>query len=227
MLATVAYASVKSALFRPILLDVENYRWARLIVRPSMLWGAMGILLLAFRTTLWFRYRSSPPATMADAPSVTVIIPAYNEGEMVLRSIESVAKAQSPGIASKCLDDGSKDDTWTHIQTAARRYSDLVIAHRLASNQGKRAALALGFQSARGEIVVTLDSDSVIEPNTLLSIVGPFRKSSVGAVAGKVKVFNRTEGLIPRMLHVRYVVSFDFQRASESGYGMFIAVRAR
>ena len=42
---------------------------------------------------------------------------------------------------------------------------------------------------------------------------------SLGAVAGKVKVFNRHEGLIPRMLHVRYIVAFDFLRAAESGYG--------
>ncbi len=221
VLGLMAYAMTTSALFRPLIADAENYRWARLIVRPSMLWGAMGILLLAFRTMLWIRYRSTPSATMADAPSLTVIIPAYNEGEMVLRSIESVANAQYPRNRLELLvvDDGSIDDTWSHIETAKRRFPDLVVAHRLPANQGKRAALAVGFKRASGEIVVTLDSDSVIEPGALLAIAGPFRKPSVGAVAGKVKVFNRREGLIPRMLHVRYIVSFDFQRASESAYG--------
>ncbi len=221
LLVGLAYASLTSALFRPIILDAEKYRWARMIIRPSMLWGAMGMVLLAFRTILWWRYRSSPPANLADAPSLTVIIPAYNEGDMVLRSIESVATAQYPRdrLELVVVDDGSKDETWFYIQQAARRYPDLVVAHRLPVNQGKRAALAIGFQRARGEIVVTLDSDSVIEPGTLLAIAGPFRNSSVGAVAGKVKVLNRREGLIPRMLHVRYIVSFDFQRASESAYG--------
>lgn len=220
-LTMLAYASFRSALFRPLILDAENYRWARIVVRPSMLWGTMGIALLAFRTMLWFRYRSAPSVTMADAPWLTVIIPAYNEGEMVLRSIESVANAQYPRDRLELLvvDDGSNDDTWMHIQTATRRYPDLVVAQRLRINKGKRAALAVGFERARGDVVVTLDSDSVIEHDALLAIAGPFRKPTVGAVAGKVKVLNRREGLIPRMLHVRYVVSFDFQRASESAYG--------
>ncbi len=220
-LAILAYASLTSALFRPLIIDAQKYRWMRLIIRPSILWGTMGIALLAFRTMLWFRYKSPAPATMADAPFLTVIIPAYNEGEMVLRSIESVANARYPRDRLELLvvDDGSKDDTWTHIRTAKRRYPDLVVAQRLPANKGKRAALALGFERARGGIVVTLDSDSIIEPDTLLAIAGPFRNPRVGAVAGKVKVLNRREGLIPRMLHVRYIVSFDFQRASESAYG--------
>ena len=66
--------------------------------------------------------------------------------------------------------------------------------------------------------MATIDSDSVIEPQTLLAIAGPFRNGSVGAVAGKVLVYNRHEGIIPRMLHVRYVLSFDFLRVVESTY---------
>jgi hyaluronan synthase len=221
MLGILAYESIHGPLFQPLILEAEHYQWARLIMRPAMLWGIMGTALLAFRTTLWFWYRSSPPATMEDAPSLTVIIPAYNEGAMVLQSIESVATAQYPRERLQVLvvDDGSKDDTWTHIREAAARYPELVVAKRFLVNRGKRAALAEGFRDARGEVVATLDSDSVIDPGALLALAGPFRNSRVGAVAGKVKVYNRRQGLIPRMLHVRYIVSFDFHRASESGYG--------
>jgi hyaluronan synthase len=86
----------------------------------------------------------------------------------------------------------------------------------MPENGGKRAALAAGFRRARGEIVVTVDSDSVIEHDTLLAIVGPFRDARIGAVAGKVLVHNRYAGLIPRMLHVRFVLSFDFLRSAQS-----------
>jgi hyaluronan synthase len=89
---------------------------------------------------------------------------------------------------------------------------------RLECNQGKRAALAAGFDCARGEIAVTIDSDSVIDAGTLLALAGPFRDPSVGAVAGKVEVLNRDQGLIPRMLQVRYLLSFDFLRAAQSMY---------
>ena len=154
-------------------------------------------------------------------PLLTVIIPAYNEGEMVARSIESVVHARYPRerLEIFVIDDGSADDTWRHIQRVAERYPDVVTPLRFARNRGKRAALEAGFRRGRGEIMVTIDSDSVIEPDTLLAMAGPFRNPRVGAVAGKVSVFNRGDGLIPRMLKVRFALSFDFLRAVQSTYG--------
>ena len=66
--------------------------------------------------------------------------------------------------------------------------------------------------------MVTIDSDSVIEANTLLAMAGPFRDPRVGAVAGKVVVYNRAQGTIPKMLQVRFILSFDFLRATQSTY---------
>ena len=220
-LALLIYAAIEWDWFQPMMLDLESSRWARLIIRPAILWSLMGSLLLVFRTVLWFRYKSSPSATMVDAPSLTVIIPAYNEGVMVRKSIESVMEASYPRdrLEVVVVDDGSTDDTWVHIQRAAARYPGQILTQRLPVNCGKREALATGFRIARGEILVTLDSDSVIESGSLLAIAGPFRDARVGAVAGKVKVYNRRQGIIPRMLHVRYILSFDMLRASESGYG--------
>jgi hyaluronan synthase len=220
-LAILAYEGIHSALFRPLAAEAEAHRWAKLAERPAMLWGVMGTLLLAMRTLFWFAYRNFPAATMDGTPFMTVIIPAYNEGAMVLESIESVARARYPRNRLEVLvvDDGSKDDTWAHIQRAAERFPNLVRPIRFSRNRGKRAALAVGFEQALGEIVVTLDSDSAIDPGSLLALAGPFRNPRVGAVAGKVKVYNRKEGLIPRMLHVRFIVAFDLLRAAESVYG--------
>jgi hyaluronan synthase len=220
-LSVMIYGAVRGNWFAPMLLDMETSRWAQLIIRPAILWSLMGTLLLAFRTVLWFRYKSEPSATMQDAPSITVIIPAYNEGAMVRKSIDSVMQASYPRDRLELIvvDDGSVDDTWLHIQRTASKYPGRILTQRLPQNRGKREALALGFKNARGQIVVTLDSDSVIEPGALLAIAGPFRNPRVGAVAGKVKVYNRGQGMIPRMLHVRYILSFDMLRASESGYG--------
>jgi hyaluronan synthase len=216
----VFYSSITGNVFQPLIHSIVNLHWSRLIIRPSILWASMGILLLIFRTFLWFRYHPFSSADMAEAPFLSVIIPAYNEGAMVENSINSVATAQYPNgrLEIFVVDDGSKDDTWKYIQAAAQRYPHLVTPVRFLKNKGKRAALEAGFRQARGEIVVTIDSDSVIEPQTLLAIAGPFRDSSVGAVAGKVMVYNRYEGIIPRMLHVRYILSFDFLRAVQSTY---------
>jgi len=215
------YANIHGSLLRPLWLAAEQHRWAHLLVRPCVLFFGMGTLLLSFRTMLWFRYRSFPPCTFTNAPRLSVVIPAYNEGAMVMQSIISVAEALYPRgrLEIFAVDDGSTDDTWSYIGRAAARYPNLITPIRLPRNQGKRAALAAGFARANGEVILTLDSDSVIEPDALLAITGPFRDHRVGAVAGKVTVYNRADGIIPRMLHVQYTLSFDLMRAVESSYG--------
>jgi hyaluronan synthase len=213
--------SVHWRVFQPLLHAAEEHQWTRFIVHPSILWMLMGFSMLLFRTLLWFRYRTPPVAVFIDAPTLTVIIPAYNEGPMVSQSIDSVAAAHYPHgrLEIFVVDDGSRDDTWDHIEAAAKRYPELVTTLRFSKNRGKRAALEAGFRHARGDVIVTIDSDSVIEPDTLLAMAGPFRDPKIGAVAGRVAVYNRGQGLIPRMLKVRYTLSFDYMRAVQSTYG--------
>lgn len=205
---------------RRILALAARQQGIRALAYFGLFWLGLGFLLIVIRTIFWIVYRPAAAATRDSAPRLTVIIPAYNEGAMVLQSIESVAKADYPHDRLEILvvDDGSKDDTWKYISQAADRYPGLVTALRQDRNRGKREALALGFSRARGEILVTIDSDSVIERGALLALAGPFRDPKVGAVAGRVEVYNRRHGIIPQMLHVRYMLSFDMLRATESVY---------
>ncbi len=220
-IAGLAIAAIHTALFEPWIVLARKGDWSALLLRPTILWVLMGTFLLGFRTLLWLRYRPAPPASFADAPALTVVIPAYNEGRMVGKSIDSVAWADYPRERLQILviDDGSRDDTWSHIERAEERHRGLVTALRFTENRGKRAALAEGFRRARGSVVVTIDSDSVIERKALLAMAGPFRNPGIGAVAGRVAVYNRYQGLLPRMLHVRFTLSFDFLRRAQSTYG--------
>ena len=217
----VLLASWRLRVFHGFIHSSHQIGWLGYMARPSLLWAGMGMSMLLFRTLLWFRYRIPALATFDDAPSLSVVIPAYNEGAMVAHSIDSVARARYPcdRLEILVIDDGSSDDTWQHIQRAAACNPGLVTTLRFAENRGKRAALEAGFRRARGEVIVTIDSDSVIEADTLLAMAGPFRNAKIGAVAGKVSVYNRKDGLIPRMLKVRFALSFDFIRAVQSTYG--------
>jgi len=215
--AGIWFAARASAL-DPLVDYIELGDWARLIIEPSVVWAIMGAVMLLLRILFWLRYKPEPPAAFTRAPMLTVVIPAYNEGAMVERAIGSVATAEYPPgkLEVFVVDDGSKDDTWTYIERAASCHPQLITAIRFTENRGKRAALAEGFAKARGELVVTIDSDSEITPGSLLALAGPFRDPKVGAVAGKVTVLNVHEGLIPRMLKIRYILSFDFLRAYQS-----------
>jgi len=217
-IGALAYAALATQLLQPLFDVARREHWSMLWVRPTIIWVSMGILLLLMRTVLWLVYRPFKPAGEQDAPALTVLIPAYNEGAMVEETIASVAAATYPHdrLQIIAIDDGSTDGTWHHIRHAELRFPGLVTALRLPANRGKRGALAEGFRRATGEIFVTVDSDSVIERGALLAIAGPFRDPSVGAVAGKVAVHNRMAGVIPRMLHVRFILSFDYLRSAQS-----------
>jgi hyaluronan synthase len=173
------------------------------------------------RTVLWWRYHPSPLVEQ-EFPPVTVLVPAYNEGPMVLKALYSVASSDYPTdkLEIICIDDGSKDDTWSYIEQAQRSYPNLIRTIRFPRNRGKREALYQGFQTGRGDFFVTLDSDSVIQTDTIKQLVAPMLQDSViGAVAGNVKVYNRRSNILTRMLWVRFILSFDFLRASQSMYG--------
>ncbi len=184
--------------------------------------GAIAIIQAVYTLilgVLWMRYR--PFRTDAtEWPKVTVVIPAFNEGPMVGRSIRSVAACAYPKDKLEVIvvDDGSRDDTFFHMQHLRREFPDLVRLVRFIGNRGKRSALVAGFRAATGDIVITIDSDSEIDPNTVHEMVVPFLADpKVGGVAGRVSVLNR-DSLISRMLEVQYALSFDFGRAAQSVY---------
>ncbi len=192
---------------------------------PVMALGsAFAVVYLAFqlvRTVLWLRYKSYP-VPPGPLPRVSVIIPAYNEGAMVEKAIHAVAASDYPAdrLEIICIDDGSKDDTWFYIDRARKRYPKLIKAIRFPKNRGKKEGLYAGFTRGKGEFFVTIDSDSVVSPDTVKQAIAPMlNEPQIGAVAGNVKVYNRVRSLMARMLAVRFVLAFDFLRASQSMYG--------
>jgi hyaluronan synthase len=207
--------------FDPIAESFMIQGWAAVIARPSLLWFTMGMLLLVIRTVLWVRYRPFAAVSADRAPRLSIVIPAYNEGAMDRKAVDACARAEYPRDRLEIIvvNDGSTDDTGTHVDQAQRDRPELVQAVHLRVNAGKRAALAAAFARATGEIIVTVDSDSLIERGSLLAIAGPFQDARVGVVAGKVSVLNRFRSILPRMLHVRFVLSFDFLRSVQSSYG--------
>ena len=191
----------------------------RFVWWPSVVMGATVVASFLWRVALWIRYRAAPAISDDTAlPSLTVVIPAFNEGAMVTRSILSAIASDYPAALLRviCVDDGSADDTYAHMERARALHPERVDLLRFPQNRGKRDALHAGLQRARSEVVVTLDSDSVLLPGTLRSLVAPFASPGVGAVAGCVRVYNRGANLLTRMLAVRYLLGFDFARAYQS-----------
>lgn len=198
--------------------------------RLSSTWGyaflvlATGLLIFKsgfFIYTLYryFRYKAIASVSNDELPTCTVIVPAYNEGKQVYDTLMSLANSDYPEAKLELLsiDDGSKDDTWYWMQEAKRKLGDKVTIYQQPKNKGKRHALYRGFNLGSGDVFVTVDSDSVVNTNTLRNLVSPFVvDESCGAVAGNIRVLNNKKALLPKMLDVSFVLSFEFVRSAES-----------
>ncbi len=167
----------------------------------------------------YFRYRPVASVSDADLPACTVIVPAYNEGKQVWATLRSLAASDYPASRLQliAIDDGSQDDTWAWMQKAKAELGDRVEIFQQPENKGKRHALYRGFHLGNGDVFVTVDSDSEVEAHTLRNLVSPFvTNPRCGAVAGNIRVLNTAKALLPKMLDVSFVLSFEFVRSAES-----------
>ncbi|WP_417358621.1 glycosyltransferase [Flavobacterium sp.] len=179
-------------------------------------------LFFLYSVYLYIRYRSIKSVSDEELPTTTVIVPAYNEGRLVYDTLLSIAASDYPHekLQLLAIDDGSKDDTWFWMQRAKDKLGDKVTILQQPENKGKRHALYRGFKMGTGEIFVTIDSDSIVKADTLRNMVSPFVvNEECGAVAGNVRVLNNKQGMIPKMLNVSFVLSFEFIRSAESMLG--------
>jgi len=177
------------------------------------------LAVFIWRIVLCFQYKPAAPCKNKQLPRCSVIVPAYNEGRQAFDTIASIVQSDYPAEKMNIIgiDDGSKDDTWQWLQKAAEKFPGRVRLFRQPVNRGKRHALYRGFEHGKGEVFVTIDSDSNVDPQTIRHLVSPFvHDKRVGAVAGNVRILNRKEGLIPKMLEVSFAYSFDFLRAGQS-----------
>jgi len=187
------------------------------------------IAFLAYTVYLFFKYK--PIASIVkdeELPVCTVIVPAYNEGELVYHTLRSIVASNYPADKLEILvvDDGSTDDTWHWIKKASEELGESLTIYKQPKNRGKRQALYRGFKVGKGDVFVSIDSDSVIEVDTLRNLVSPFVVNpNCGGVAGNVKVLNKEQGMIPRMLNVSFVFSFEFIRSAQSALGFVTLVQ--
>jgi hyaluronan synthase len=201
--------------------------WGNAFWVTAFAYGGLMYAVLVWRVILWRRYKPMDTVPDEQLPSVSVIIPAFNEGELVKQSILSVARSHYPTdrLEIIAIDDGSSDDTWLHILKAAREVDKRVkiFTLRQPTNQGKREALRMGFHKGRGDVFVTIDSDSLVHPDALRNGVTPLvRDPKIGCVGGCVEVLNPRQSIFTRFLKCTFSLSFKFVRAYQNEFrGVF------
>ncbi len=116
--------------------------------------------------------------------TVSVLIPAYNEAENIRATIMSVLGNTRVPDEVIVIDDGSTDATLAVARDVATQYPLVRVVAK--ENGGKSSALNLGLVVAQGEVVVAIDSDTVLAPDCIDALIRPFSAPRIGATAGKV-----------------------------------------
>lgn len=194
--------------------------WSGAVTYAGLGISVLMVLYLLFQAVLVCFYKPVDDPS-GELPGCTVVVPAYNEGSAVAETLRSLLRSDYPKdrLEIIAVNDGSADDTWNWIKLVSGESDGIVRAVNFERNQGKKAALYHGFTTAKHDIVVTIDSDSLVEPGTLAELVRPFVRRDVGGVAGTVRVGNLRDGFVPRMLDIFFVFSCDFLRCAQSAIG--------
>lgn len=124
------------------------------------------------------------PFRRGGEPTVTVLIPVYNEEGVIADKIANTLALDYPPdrLETLVVSDGSTDAT----EAIVRRFGDRVGLLSLPRS-GKAFALNEGARAARGEILVLTDANTLLEPGSLRPLVDPFADPEVGGVCGNKK----------------------------------------
>lgn len=176
------------------------------------------LLVMSAREISWYSRGQGPTRArsgeLARHPSVSLISPAHEEGVLIVQSAKTFLASDYEPLEVVIVDDGSKDDTFARLQDAfdlvplplrgrtvlpsapIRSVSISRTDPRLRvvskENGGKSDAVNAGLSIARGELVVLVDADSILEPEAITRAVVPFEihPDHCMAVGGGIRVAN-------------------------------------
>mgnify|MGYP001572753632 CR=1 FL=1 len=136
-------------------------------------------------------------------PSVSIIVPVWNEETTILKTIFSLLKLNYPkeNISILIVDDGSTDRTWNVIQKFSRNKQIKLLRKE---NGGKYTALNYALEFVDSELVGCLDADSFVHPEALKRIVAQFEDSEMMAVTPSIKIFE-PKGLLGLIQKAEYM----------------------
>jgi cellulose synthase/poly-beta-1,6-N-acetylglucosamine synthase-like glycosyltransferase/spore germination protein YaaH/peptidoglycan/xylan/chitin deacetylase (PgdA/CDA1 family) len=154
------------------------------------------------------------PAEVASyKPKVAVLIPAYNEEKVIVRTVRAALNSDYPDIRVIVIDDGSRDRTLEVARDAfVKEETTGRVLILTKPNAGKAEALNYGIEHILdAELFVGIDADTIIARDAISHLVPHFVNPKVGAIAGNAKVGNRVN-LWTRWQALEYITSQNFER---------------
>jgi hyaluronan synthase len=152
-------------------------------------------------------------------PTVAVIIPCYNEGAPVYDSIKSIALSDYPADKLKIYpqDDGSKDNSYGWMMKASYDFPN-VFPQENGKNCGKTITYLNAIDRSESDIVIVVDSDVTISPETIARMMANFADPKMGVVGAVVGVSNANHSPLTALQTQLYFFGQRLAKVSESHF---------
>jgi poly-beta-1,6-N-acetyl-D-glucosamine synthase len=203
--------------------------WAFILLSPLILKCMIQLVSAPFYSFKENRRQTRPK--MNPLPKVSVLIPAWNEEVGIIKTIQSVLDTQYQHLEVIVINDGSTDSTHQLVSEFGEAFGERQAAGDIPgltsfkylhlTNGGKAKALNCGLRQASGELVITVDADSVMDADAINQMITHFSDARVGAVAGNVIVGNRKKP-IELMQQLEYLFGFFFKRADSNFNSVYV-----
>ena len=186
-------------------------------------WVSFSILLLFYLSYFLVLYsyhhkkKEKVESSSEFYPSVSLIVPVYNEETIVPKKIENINELDYPKgkIEAIFVDGCSTDDTAEIVETYSKNHDGFVRLIRERRRGGYNSAICEGVLKSHGDIIVMSDAGAYYDPEALKHLVGHFVDPLVGATTGKEIVLGDPGALGPR-LEATYRGFYDFMRTAET-----------
>ncbi len=151
-------------------------------------------------------------------PTVTVVIPLFNEGRSIYDTIASIVKVDYPSDKLEVIvvDDCSTDDSYDHACRAARDFPNVRVLKN-PHNMGKRKGINHAVRESRSEIIVSVDSDVIVFPTAIRELVARFTRPEIAAVGGRVHVSNPNDNWLTKLQTIKYYFGQEHLKNLERG----------
>lgn len=177
---------------------------------------------LIFCLLLWEDWRKKR-VYRYDGSSILVIIPTYNEEpELFEQSLASVMACEGKKTVLVVNDGSTKNMLGPEMVAICRKYGAQL--HHFESNQGKRHAIyyAVKKMALVHKYIVTIDSDTILDPKALVRVCAPLQNPRIGATTGNVLLLNERTNALTRMVGSYYWIGLEIFKRGQSGLGMVV-----
>lgn len=143
-------------------------------------------------------------------PSVSILIPAHNEEKDIESLLRTLFEQTYKNMEIVVINDGSTDNTRSILEPYANQ-GKIRLLNLDPPNLGKYAALNLGIKIAKGDIIVVIDADGLLERDAVANMVVPFADPNVMSVSGNIRVANPVNTLA-RCQALEYIRDINIPR---------------